>query len=89
MRSQSSFYLNANNNLLLIYLHSYDWSWALCMTFGSILAATDPVAVSVLLNEVGAPPRLKMHVSGESLLNDGSAGTSIIAEHLFSLHYLY
>ena len=43
------------------------------MTFGAILSATDPVAVSVLLNEVGAPPRLKIHISGESLLNDGSA----------------
>ena len=43
------------------------------MTLGSILAATDPVAVSSLLNEVGAPPRLKIQISGESLLNDGSA----------------
>ena len=32
------------------------------MTFGSILAATDPVAVSALLNELGAPPRLKVRV---------------------------
>jgi NhaP-type Na+/H+ or K+/H+ antiporter len=55
------------------YVLPYDWSWNLAMTFGSILAATDPVAVSALLNEVGAPPRLKMHVSGESMLNDGSA----------------
>jgi NhaP-type Na+/H+ or K+/H+ antiporter len=46
----------------------YGWSWALSMTFGAILAATDPVAVSALLNEVGAPPRLKMHVSGEILV---------------------
>ena len=29
------------------------------MVLGSILSATDPVAVSALLNEVGAPPRLK------------------------------
>ena len=43
------------------------------MTFGAILSATDPVAVSALLNELGAPPRLKIHISGESLLNDGSA----------------
>ena len=46
----------------------YGWSWSLAMTFGAILAATDPVAVSALLNEVGAPPRLKMHVSGELLV---------------------
>lgn len=43
------------------------------MTFGSILSATDPAAVAALLKEVGAPPRLKMHISGESMLNDGSA----------------
>ena len=48
------------------------------MTFGAILSATDPVAVSVLLNEVGAPPRLKIHISGESLLNDGSAIGALI-----------
>ena len=40
---------------------------------GSILAATDPVAVAALLKELGAPPRLKMLIAGESLLNDGSA----------------
>ena len=55
------------------YIFPYDWSWMLCMTFGSILSATDPAAVAALLREVGAPPRLKMHISGESMLNDGSA----------------
>ena len=55
------------------YIFPYDWSWMLCMTFGSILSATDPAAVAALLKEVGAPPRLKMHISGESMLNDGSA----------------
>ena len=55
------------------YVLPYDWSWAFSMTAGAILSATDPVAVSALLNEVGAPPRLRIHVSGESLLNDGSA----------------
>lgn len=59
--------------LVGFYILPYDWSWNLSMTLGSILAATDPVAVSSLLNEVGAPPRLKIHISGESLLNDGSA----------------
>lgn len=64
--------------LVGFYILPYDWSWALSMTFGAILSATDPVAVSALLNEVGAPPRLKTHISGESLLNDGSAiGTSV------------
>jgi NhaP-type Na+/H+ or K+/H+ antiporter len=57
----------------VLFLNDPQWSWPLAMTFGSILAATDPVAVAALLNEVGAPPRLKIHIAGESLLNDGSA----------------
>jgi NhaP-type Na+/H+ or K+/H+ antiporter len=55
------------------YVFPFSWSWNLALTFGSILSATDPVAVSALLEEVGAPPRLKIHIGGESLLNDGSA----------------
>lgn len=59
--------------LLLYYVFPYDWSFSLCMTAGSILSATDPVAVAALLEAVGAPPRLKVHIAGEALLNDGSA----------------
>jgi len=55
------------------FFFPYGWSWNLAMTFGSILSATDPVAVAALLNELGAPPRLKIHISGESMFNDGSA----------------
>lgn len=51
-----------------LYIFPYDWTFHHALTFGSILAATDPVAVSALLNEVGAPPRLKTHVSGEVCL---------------------
>mmetsp|Transcript_11154 Transcript_11154/g.19589 ORF Transcript_11154/g.19589 Transcript_11154/m.19589 type:complete len:998 (+) Transcript_11154:30-3023(+) len=72
--------------LVAYYIFPYDWSFDLSMTFGSILAATDPVAVAVLLNELGAPPRLKIHVSGESLMNDGSA---VVFYHIFSLRFLY
>lgn len=32
-----------------------EWPFDLCMTFGAILSATDPVAVAVLMNELGAP----------------------------------
>ena len=42
------------------YVLPYGWSFDLCMTFGSILGATDPVAVAVLMNELGAPARLKV-----------------------------
>lgn len=55
------------------YVFPYDWSWAVSMTLGSILAATDPVAVVSMLKELGASPTLSMLVSAESLLNDGSA----------------
>jgi len=71
--------------LVAYYIFPFGWSFNLAMTFGSILAATDPVAVSALLNEVGAPPRLKMHISGESLLNDGS---SIVFYTIFSSMFL-
>ncbi len=72
--------------LVAYYILPYEWSFNLCMTFGAILSATDPVAVSALLNELGAPPRLKMHISGESLLNDGSA---IVFYSIFKTLFLY
>lgn len=71
--------------LVAFYIFPYDWSFNLCMTFGSILAATDPVAVAALLEQVGAPPRLKVHIAGESLLNDGSA---IVFFNIFSSLFL-
>jgi NhaP-type Na+/H+ or K+/H+ antiporter len=54
--------------LVGVYVFPYNWTMNTALTFGSILAATDPVAVCVLLNEVCAPPRLKMHISGEGTL---------------------
>jgi len=55
------------------YVLPYDWSWSVCFTFGSVLSATDPVAVVALFNTLGVSPRLTMLVSGESLMNDGTA----------------
>jgi len=51
----------------------YDWSFLLSLTTGSILCATDPVAVVTLLKEIGASPTLTVLIQGESLLNDGTA----------------
>ncbi len=51
----------------------YDWSWNFYLVFGSILCATDPVAVVALLKSVKASPNLTMLITQESLLNDGSA----------------
>ena len=38
-----------------------------------MLAATDPVAVCAVLNDLGAPDKLNFMIAGESLLNDGTA----------------
>jgi hypothetical protein len=72
--------------LVAYFIFPWSWSFNLCMTFGSILSATDPVSVAALLNELGAPPRLKTHISGEALLNDGAA---IVFYSIFVLRYLY
>lgn len=55
------------------YVIPVDWNWNLCMVFGSILAATDPVAVVALLKSAGASPKLTILIVGESLMNDGTA----------------
>lgn len=44
----------------------------MALTIGSIIAATDPVAVISLLKEVGTPLRFNMILEGESLVNDGT-----------------
>jgi len=47
--------------------------WPSALLFGTIVAATDPVAVLALFGELGAPRRLATLVAGESLFNDGTA----------------
>jgi monovalent cation:H+ antiporter, CPA1 family len=47
--------------------------WAVALLFGTIVAATDPVAVLAVFGEVGAPRRLATIVTAESLFNDGTA----------------
>jgi len=46
---------------------------AYAIIFGSIIAATDPVAVIALFKTLGVPKRLQVLLEGESLLNDGTA----------------
>lgn len=48
-------------------------SVSVALLIGACLSATDPVSVSALLKELGAPPRLKALVEGESMFNDGTA----------------
>jgi len=45
------------------------------LLFGSIVSATDPVAVVGVFRNVNAPSRLEVIVEGESLINDGVAIT--------------
>ena len=61
------------NGLFAKFVLPYNWSWPICWSYGAVQAATDPVAVVALLNQLGASPSLTMIISGESLLNDGTA----------------
>lgn len=49
------------------------------LLFGSIVSATDPVAVVAAFRSLSAPDRLTVMVEGESLINDGVAITLYIA----------
>lgn len=51
----------------------FDWPWTYCFLFGAIFCATDPVSVVATLKASKASTKLTMIISGESLLNDGSA----------------
>ncbi|GIY88292.1 hypothetical protein CDAR_553141 [Caerostris darwini] len=54
-------------------LAAYEWEWSVCFVFGTILSATDPVAVVALLKDCSISPSLTTLIEGESLLNDGTA----------------
>jgi len=60
---------------MMRYILQYDgdFTWNAAMLFGSIISATDPVAVVALLKELGASKRLATLIEGESILNDGTA----------------
>lgn len=45
------------------YVLPYDWDWNLCMVFGSMVAATDPVAVVALLEELVSAKIARRHFS--------------------------
>ena len=50
-----------------------DFSLITALLFGSLIAATDPVAVEALFRSLGVPKRLQLLIEGESLFNDGTA----------------
>jgi CPA1 family monovalent cation:H+ antiporter len=49
--------------------------WPVALLFGSIVAATDPVAVIAIFRVLHVPSRLSLIAEGESLINDGVAIT--------------
>ena len=50
-----------------------NFSFTDAFMFGSIMSATDPVAVVALLKELGVSKRFSTLIEGESLVNDGTA----------------
>lgn len=56
------------------------WSIYTALLFGSLLSATDPVAVVSLLKGLGVDKRITALVDGEAIMNDG---TAIITYSLF------
>lgn len=52
-----------------------DLPFGVALLFGSIVAATDPVAVVGIVQKLGLPPRIMVIVEAESLINDGMAIT--------------
>lgn len=49
------------------------WPIQAALTFGVLIAATDPVAVIAMFKDTGVKGRLRLLVESESLLNDGVA----------------
>jgi len=60
---------------LVLFFQPSDYNWTLssALALGSMLSATDPVAVVALLKEFNAPSNLGIVIEGESLFNDGTA----------------
>jgi monovalent cation:H+ antiporter, CPA1 family len=55
-----------------------DWDWASAVTFGVLIAATDPVSVIATFKEAGIHGRLRLLIEAESLLNDGTAAVAFV-----------
>jgi NhaP-type Na+/H+ or K+/H+ antiporter len=66
-------YLSAVMMYYILGYNDKEFDWMAALLYGSIISATDPVAVVALLKELGASKRLTTMIEGESLLNDGTA----------------
>lgn len=52
------------------------WSWTAAGLFGTLISATDPVAVIATFDEARVRGRVDLLVRAESLVNDGTAATA-------------
>jgi CPA1 family monovalent cation:H+ antiporter len=67
----SAFFIALAGHYALLAL-GMDIPFVVLLLFGSLISATDPVAVLALFKEFGAPKRLSLIFEGESLFNDGT-----------------
>jgi NhaP-type Na+/H+ or K+/H+ antiporter len=63
---------------LVIKSFESSFDWISCFILGSILSATDPIAVINILQNLSVSKKLLILIEGESLLNDGTAYTMFI-----------
>lgn len=52
--------------------------FSITFVFGSLISATDPIAVIAIFQKLGAPARLTLLIESESLFNDGIAAVLFI-----------
>ena len=78
---------------LVIKSFEPSFDWISCFILGSILSATDPIAVINILKNLGVSKKLLILIEGESLLNDGTAYTLFVllkygVQHTITLTYV-
>ena len=71
------------------YILVHDCTTSEALLFGSILSATDPVAVVALLKELGVSKRFSTLIEGESLFNDGTAMVLFVVMLVIIYIYIY
>ena len=69
----ASTFLIAGGLYYLLPFLGFELPFMFLVLFGTIISATDPVAVLALFKEFGAPKRLAMIFEGESLFNDATS----------------
>lgn len=63
---------------------AYGWPLLSAMVFGSLIAATDPVAIIAMFKDNRIKGRMRLLVESESLLNDGAAAVLFVMALAFA-----